>query len=81
VTVILAITGYTESVVGQHAVQTPLALLGIVASASVVPAVITLLALITLARYPLRRDDADAHDSAPSLIPGMPPPVAPPPGP
>ncbi len=77
VTVILAVTGYTESVAGEQTVQTPLALFGIVVGSSLIPAVITLLALIPLARYPLRRGDADVHDGALSLIPGMAPPRAP----
>jgi GPH family glycoside/pentoside/hexuronide:cation symporter len=77
VTAILAVTGYTESVDGGNAAQTPLALLGIVVSSSLVPALITLLALIPLARYPLRRGDADANHSPLSLIPGVPPSRAP----
>lgn len=77
VTVILAVTGYTESVAGEQIVQAPLALLGIVACSSIFPAVIALLALIPLARYPLRRGDADADHGPLSLIPGVPPSGAP----
>jgi GPH family glycoside/pentoside/hexuronide:cation symporter len=77
VTVVLAVTGYTESVVGELTVQTPLALFGIVASSSLIPAVITVIALIPLARYPLRRSDADVNEAPLSLIPGVPPPLPP----
>uniref|UniRef100_UPI00286BFC84 MFS transporter n=1 Tax=Pseudolysinimonas sp. TaxID=2680009 RepID=UPI00286BFC84 len=77
VTVILAVTGYTESVAGEQTVQTPLALFGIVVASSLVPAAITLLALIPLARYPLRRGDANVLDGTVSLIPGMRPTRAP----
>jgi glycoside/pentoside/hexuronide:cation symporter, GPH family len=61
-TVVLAITGYRASLAGEHAVQTPTAVLGIVLSFSIVPAVIVAVSLLLLARYPLRREDVDARE-------------------
>ncbi|MEO5921806.1 MAG: MFS transporter [Pseudolysinimonas sp.] len=58
-TIVLAISGYVESVAGQDVTQSSAAIAGIVLSFSVVPAVVIALSLITLARYPLRKDDID----------------------
>lgn len=58
-TIVLAVSGYVESVAGQDVTQPDSALAGIVLSFSVVPAVMVALSLITLARYPLRKDDID----------------------
>jgi Na+/melibiose symporter-like transporter len=63
-TVILAITGYASSVAGTHAVQSRAALVGIVLSFSIVPAVLIGASLISLARYRLRKTDIDAAASA-----------------
>lgn len=59
-TIVLALTGYQESVAGQTVVQSGLAVTGIVMSFSIAPAVIIALSLLFLARYPLRRSDIDA---------------------
>jgi glycoside/pentoside/hexuronide:cation symporter, GPH family len=61
-TVVLAITGYQASLAGEHATQTPTAVLGIVLSFSIVPAVIVAASLLLLARYPLRRADIEQID-------------------
>ncbi|CAN5203072.1 MFS transporter [soil metagenome] len=59
-TIVLAASGYIESVAGQTVVQPGSALTGIVLSFSVVPAVIIALSLVTFLRYPLRKADIDA---------------------
>jgi GPH family glycoside/pentoside/hexuronide:cation symporter len=58
-TIVLAISGYLESVAGQVVTQSPSAITGIVLSFSVVPAIFMALSLITLARYPLRKHDIE----------------------
>jgi GPH family glycoside/pentoside/hexuronide:cation symporter len=67
-TVVLAITGYRASLAGHEAVQTPTAVLGIVLSFSIVPAVLVALSLLTLARYPLRRADVEEDADASSAV-------------
>lgn len=59
-TIVLAISGYLESVGGQEVVQPASAISGIVIAFSVVPAVIIAASLVTFARYPLRRSDIDS---------------------
>lgn len=59
-TIVLAISGYVESVGQQVVEQSPAAIAGIIVSFSVVPAVIMALSLVTLARYRLRRHDIEA---------------------
>ncbi len=58
-TMVLAISGYVESIGQQVVTQSPEAIAGIVISFSVVPAVIMLLSLLTLARYRLRKNDIE----------------------
>ena len=58
-TIVLAITGYHESVAGQTVTQSGLAVTGIVMSFSIAPAIIIALSLFALARYPLRRSDIE----------------------
>ncbi|WP_347755611.1 MFS transporter [Agrococcus sp. ProA11] len=58
-TVVLAITGYRESVGAAVVEQSGAAIVGIVLSFSVVPAAAMLLSLGTLRRYRLRRADID----------------------
>jgi Na+/melibiose symporter-like transporter len=58
-TVTLAITGYVESTAGVTVDQPGSAVVGIVVSFSLVPAVIVAASLATLRRYPLRRIDVD----------------------
>jgi len=56
---ILALTGYVSRAAGQVVEQPDAAVSGIVVSFSLVPAVLIAVSLVTLARYPLRRDDID----------------------
>jgi Na+/melibiose symporter-like transporter len=58
-TIVLAISGYVESIGQQVVTQSPAAIAGIVISFSVVPAVIMGLSLLALARYRLRKHDID----------------------
>lgn len=58
-TIALALTGYTESTGTEQVEQSAAAVLGIVASFSVVPALLIVASLLTLRRYPLRRADVD----------------------
>jgi len=60
--VLLAATGYVSSTAGQTVTQPDAAIAGIVISFSIVPAVLIVLSLGTLARYRLRREDIDALD-------------------
>lgn len=57
--IVLAASGYLESVAGQEVVQPGSAITGIVLSFSIVPAVIIAVSLVTFARYPLRKADID----------------------
>jgi Na+/melibiose symporter-like transporter len=59
-TIVLAVSGYVESIGQQVVTQSPAAIAGIVISFSVVPAVIMALSLVTLARYRLRKTDIEA---------------------
>ncbi|BDI23466.1 MFS transporter [Herbiconiux sp. L3-i23] len=54
-TLVLALSGYVESVAGERVVQSPEAVFGIVVSFSIVPAVLIGLSLLALSRYRLRR--------------------------
>ncbi|MDJ0334498.1 MFS transporter [Salinibacterium sp. G-O1] len=58
-TVVLAASGYLESVGNQVVSQPPSAIAGIVLSFSVVPAVIVAASLWSFSRYPLRKADID----------------------
>ncbi len=58
-TIVLAASGYLESVAGQVVVQPPGAIVGIVLSFSVVPAAIVAASLWSFSRYPLRKADID----------------------
>ena len=57
--VILAATGYAERVAGQSIDQAPAAVVGIVLSFSIVPALLLVASLVTLRRYRLRQGDID----------------------
>ncbi len=59
-TIVLAASGYLESVGGQTLTQPDSAIVGIVLSFSVVPALIIAASLGSFLRYPLRRVDIDA---------------------
>jgi Na+/melibiose symporter-like transporter len=58
--IVLAISGYVESIGQQEVAQSPAAIAGIVVSFSVVPAAIMALSLLVLARYRLRKHDIEA---------------------
>src|SRR5690606_8656036 len=64
-TVVLAISGYVESVAGVVAVQPETAIDGIVLSFSVVHAAFMLASLVTLRRYRLRKTDTDEPRRSP----------------
>ena len=63
-TVVLAVTGYIESTGSTVVVQPGAAVAGIVVSFSLLPAVLVLLSLVPLGRYPLRRGDIEADAAA-----------------
>ncbi|MET4580592.1 GPH family glycoside/pentoside/hexuronide:cation symporter [Conyzicola nivalis] len=58
-TVVLAVTGYVDSVAGQTVAQPPAAIAGIVVSFSIVPAALVVVSLWAFSRYPLRRNTVD----------------------
>ena len=58
-TIVLTASGYLESIAGQTVVQPESAIVGIVLSFSVVPAVIIVASLWSFSRYPLRKADID----------------------
>ncbi|MGV8883333.1 MAG: MFS transporter [Rhodoglobus sp.] len=58
-TIVLAISGYVESVGVQEVTQPESAVVGIILSFSIVPAVIIIASLVAFARYPLRKKDID----------------------
>jgi len=66
-TIVLAVSGYLESVANQTEVQPDSAIAGIIVSFSIVPAVIIGISLLSFARYPLRRHDIEHADSAPTI--------------
>ncbi|QEO15554.1 MFS transporter [Agromyces intestinalis] len=57
--IVLALTGYVESVAGQAVEQGPAAVLGIVLAFSVIPAALVAASLVGIRRYPLRRADIE----------------------
>jgi len=63
-TIVLASTGYAEATAETIVQQSATALIGIVVSFSIVPAIITGLSLWSFGRYPLRKADIDALGSA-----------------
>lgn len=80
-TIVLALSGYIESVAQQEVVQPGSAITGIVLSFSIVPAALMAISLLALARYPLRRHDIQqgaahgtgqggAHDAGRNTGPG-----------
>jgi len=66
-TLILALTGYQESVAGVAVEQSATAITGIVLSFSIVPAIMIGLSLWSLGRYPLRRTDIDPVTAASAI--------------
>jgi len=72
--IMLTATGYLESTAAAPVeAQGEVAILGIVLSFSVVPAILMVISFIPLSRYPLRRADIDTPDGAPSMLPGIAP--------
>jgi Na+/melibiose symporter-like transporter len=67
-TLALALTGYVESVGAAVVVQPAAALAGIVVSFSILPAVLVLVSLVPIARYPIRRDDIEADAAAEAVL-------------
>ncbi|QYH36764.1 MFS transporter [Salinibacterium sp. M195] len=65
-TTVLAVSGYLESVANQEVVQPNSAIVGIIISFSVVPAVLIGASLVTFRRYPLRRQDIEHADTGAS---------------
>ncbi|MGM7667937.1 MFS transporter [Microbacterium sp. A93] len=66
VALMLAATGYVSRVASVDTVQPDAAVTGIVLSFSILPAVLMLLSLIPLRRYPLRRSDVEASTAQPA---------------
>lgn len=62
-TIVLAISGYVESVGQQVVTQSPAAITGIIVSFSIVPAVIMALSMLSLGRYRLRKSDVEVAAS------------------
>lgn len=58
-TVVLAVSGYVQSVAGETVTQGPAAINGIIVSFSVVPAVLIALSLLVFRSYPLSQHDID----------------------
>lgn len=72
--IVLAATGYLESTSAAPVeVQSPTAILGIILSFSVIPAVLMAFSFIPLLRYPLRKADIDVPSVAQGVIPGIAP--------
>lgn len=67
-TVMLALTGYIESVGSETVVQASAAVAGIVLSFSVLPAALIALSLLTLRGYRLRRRDIDVPTTDPTTM-------------
>jgi len=61
-TLVLATSGYVESVANQVVTQPDSAIVGIIISFSILPAVLIGLSLVTFSRYPLRRRDIEQAD-------------------
>ncbi|ALE93134.1 MFS transporter [Arthrobacter alpinus] len=57
---VLAASGYMQSVAGETVTQGPAAINGIILSFSVVPAVLIVVSLLVFRRYPLSQEDIDA---------------------
>jgi glycoside/pentoside/hexuronide:cation symporter, GPH family len=68
ITIALALTGYIESAGSEVVVQPDAAIVGIVVSFSLLPALLVLLSLVPLARYPLRKGDIEADAAAEAVL-------------
>ncbi|AIY01929.1 hypothetical protein ART_2330 [Arthrobacter sp. PAMC 25486] len=73
-TLVLAASGYVQSVAGETLTQGPAAISGIILSFSLVPAVLIAVSLLVFRRYPLRQHDIDAgpNNAAASRSEGAP---------
>lgn len=73
-TLVLAASGYVQSVAGETVAQGAAAISGIILSFSLVPALLIAASLLVFRRYPLRRQDIDADpdSSATPRIEGAP---------
>jgi len=58
--IVLAVTAFIPTTAGDDVTQPESAIFGIILAFSAIPAVLMLLSLISLARYPLRKGDIDA---------------------
>ena len=67
-TLALAATGYVESSGAAVVIQPDAAIAGITVSFSLVPAVLVLLSLAFIRRYPLRRGDIDTDAAAAAVL-------------
>ncbi|WP_104086378.1 MFS transporter [Arthrobacter sp. GMC3] len=65
-TLVLAASGYVQSVAGEAVTQGPAAINGIIVSFSLVPAILIVLSLLVFRRYPLRQQDIDAGPNNPA---------------
>ncbi|MGH3704625.1 MAG: MFS transporter [Agromyces sp.] len=63
-TIVLALTGYVESIGSQTVTQSPAAVAGIAISFSAIPALLVAASLVALRKYPLRRSDIEADAAA-----------------
>ncbi|MBN9606442.1 MAG: MFS transporter [Actinomycetales bacterium] len=72
---LLGATGYLESSPGVEVVQPESAILGIILSFSLVPAVVISLSLIPFSRYPLRKESVDVGPAAPVVLGDFAPPA------
>lgn len=65
-TLVLAASGYAQSVAGETLTQGPAAISGIILSFSVVPAILIAVSLLVFRRYPLSQLDIDAGPDNPA---------------
>ncbi|WP_136707912.1 MFS transporter [Agromyces sp. H66] len=67
-TIVLAVTGYVESVGSAVVAQPDAAVAGITVAFSLLPAALVLASLLSLRRYPLRKGDIDADATARAAV-------------
>ncbi|WP_448005261.1 MFS transporter [Agromyces bauzanensis] len=67
-TIVLAVTGYVESVGSAVVAQPDAAIAGITVAFSLLPAALVLVSLVSLGRYPLRKGDIDADAAARAAV-------------
>lgn len=69
-TAVLAMSGYLESTGAEAVEQSPVAVAGIVAGFSAIPAVLVAVSIVLIAKYPLTRADVD-HDAVAATVAGV----------